>query len=36
MSQVIGRRLTYSELIGKDTDSLHTSETRAGEAEVPF
>ncbi|HXM60169.1 MAG TPA: IS1595 family transposase [Terriglobales bacterium] len=36
MSQVAGRRLTYSELTGKDTDSLHTSETRAGETEVPF
>jgi transposase-like protein len=34
MSQVSGKRLTYSELIGKDTDSLH-SPTRAGE-EVPF
>jgi transposase-like protein len=36
MSQVAGKRLTYSELTGKDTDSLHTPETRAGEAEVPF
>jgi transposase-like protein len=36
MSQVAGKRLTYSELTGKDTDSLHTSETRTGEAEVPF
>jgi transposase-like protein len=36
MSQIAGKRLTYSELIGKDTDSLHTSETRTGEAEVPF
>jgi transposase-like protein len=35
MSQVAGRRLTYSELTGKDTDSLHTSPTRAGEAKVP-
>jgi len=36
MSQVAGKRLTYSELTGKDTDSLHTPETRAGEAEIPF
>jgi transposase-like protein len=36
MSQVAGKRLTYSELTGKDTDSLHTSETRARETEVPF
>src|SRR6202041_137751 len=36
MSQVLGKRLTYSELTGKDTDSLHTSETGTGEAQVPF
>jgi len=36
MSQVAGKRLTYSELIGKDTDSLHTSTTGAGETPVPF
>jgi transposase-like protein len=36
MGQVAGKRLTYSELTGKDTDSLHTSETRAGEAPIPF
>jgi transposase-like protein len=36
MSQIAGKRITYSELTGKDTDSLHTSETRAGETEVPF
>jgi transposase-like protein len=36
MSQVAGRRLTYAELTGKGTDSLHTSPTRAGETEVPF
>jgi hypothetical protein len=36
MSQVGGKRLTYAELTGKDTDSLHTSETRAGETQVPF
>jgi hypothetical protein len=36
MSQVAGKRLTYSELIGKDTDTLHTSPTGAGETQVPF
>jgi transposase-like protein len=36
MGLVAGKRLTYSELTGKDTDSLHTSPTRAGETEVPF
>jgi transposase-like protein len=36
MSQVAGKRLTYSELTGKDTDSLHMSETGTGEAEAPF
>jgi transposase-like protein len=36
MSQVFGKRLTYSELTGKDTDSLHESPTGAGEAQVPF
>ena len=36
MSQVAGKRLTYAELTGKDTDSLHTPPTGAGEAEVPF
>jgi transposase-like protein len=37
MSQVAGKRLTYAELTGKDTDSLHTSTTGTGEAsEVPF
>ena len=36
MSQIAGKRLTYSELTGKDTDSLRTSETRAGETEIPF
>jgi ISXO2-like transposase domain len=36
MSQVAGKRLTYSELTGKDTDSLHTPETGTGEAQVPF
>jgi transposase-like protein len=36
MSQVAGKRLTYAELTGKDTDSLHTSPTGAGETPVPF
>ncbi|MGA2459418.1 MAG: IS1595 family transposase [Terriglobales bacterium] len=36
MSQVAGKRLTYSELTGKDTDSLHTSTTGTGETSVPF
>jgi ISXO2-like transposase domain len=36
MSQVLGKRLTYAELTGKDADSLHTSPTGTGEAQVPF
>jgi transposase-like protein len=36
MSQIGGKRLTYSQLIGKDTDSLHHEETGAGEAQIPF
>jgi transposase-like protein len=36
MSQVAGKRLTYAELTGKGTDSLHTSTTGAGETQVPF
>jgi transposase-like protein len=36
MSQVGGKRLTYSELTGKGTDSLHHETTGAGETEVPF
>ena len=37
MSQVCGKRLTYSELTGKDSDTLHTSPTGTGETtEVPF
>jgi transposase-like protein len=37
MSQIGGKRLTYSELTGKDTDSLHEETTGAGEAsQVPF
>ena len=35
MSQIAGKRLTYSELTGKDVDALHTSETGTGQAE-PF
>src|SRR5271165_5218604 len=31
ISQVFGKRLTYSELTGKDTDSLHHETTGAGE-----
>jgi transposase-like protein len=37
MSQINGKRLTYAELTGKDTDSLHISPTGAGKTqEVPF
>ncbi len=36
MSQINGKRLTYAELTGKDTDSLHTSPTRTGKTEAPF
>src|SRR5216684_3459140 len=35
MSQVLGRRLTYSDLTGK-SDSPHHPETGAGETQVPF
>src|SRR6266480_3753432 len=35
MSQVLGKRLTYSELTGK-SDSPHHPATGTGEAEVPF
>jgi transposase-like protein len=31
MSQVVGKRLTYSELTGKDTDSLHSQTTGTGQ-----
>lgn len=31
MSQIGGKRLTYAELTGKDTDSLHTSPTGTGQ-----
>jgi transposase-like protein len=37
MSQIGGKRLTYSELTGKGTDSLHHETTGTGEAsQVPF
>ena len=36
MSQVAGKRLTYSQLTGKGTDSLHHETTGAEETEVPF
>jgi transposase-like protein len=36
MSSVFGKRLTYSQLTGKGTDSLHHETTGAGETEVPF
>lgn len=36
MSQVVGRRLTYSELTGKDTDALHSQTTGTGETQIPF
>jgi transposase-like protein len=37
MSQIGGKRLTYAELTGKGTDSLHHETTGAGEAaQVPF
>jgi hypothetical protein len=36
MSQINGKRLTYAELTGKGTDSLHTSTTGTGETQVPF
>ena len=36
MSQIGGKRLTYSELTGKDTDSLHHETTGARETQVPF
>jgi hypothetical protein len=35
MSQVFGKRLTYSELTGKD-ESPRYETTRTGEEEVPF
>lgn len=35
MSQVTGKRLTYSELTGKDTDALHGQAAGTGEEE-PF
>jgi transposase-like protein len=36
MSQVFGKRLTYAELTGKGTDSLHHETTGARETQVPF
>src|SRR3984957_11055185 len=36
MSQIGGKRLTYAELTGKDTDSLHDETTGAGETQIPF
>jgi transposase-like protein len=36
MSQVAGKRLTYSELTGKAAEWAHYAPTRAGETEVPF
>jgi transposase-like protein len=36
MTQVAGKRLTYAELTGKGTDSLHHETTGARETEVPF
>jgi transposase-like protein len=36
MSKVAGKRLTYAQLTGKDTDSLHHEATGAGETQVPF
>jgi transposase-like protein len=36
MSNVFGKRLTYSQLTGKGTDSLHHEATRAGETQIPF
>jgi transposase-like protein len=36
MTQIAGKRLTYAELTGKGTDSLHHETTGTGETEVPF
>jgi transposase-like protein len=36
MAQVAGKRLTYAELTGKGTDSLHHETTGTRETEVPF
>jgi transposase-like protein len=36
MSQVFGKRLTYAELTGKGTDSLHHETTGARETPIPF
>jgi transposase-like protein len=36
MSQIGGKRLTYAELTGKGTDSLHHQAAGAGETQIPF
>jgi hypothetical protein len=36
MSQVFGKRLTYAELTGKGTDSLHHETTGTRETQAPF
>lgn len=36
MSQVFGKRLTYSQLTGKGTDALHHEATGARETPIPF
>jgi transposase-like protein len=36
MSQVFGKRLTYSELTGKDADTLHHEATGTRETQIPF
>jgi hypothetical protein len=36
MSQVFGKRITYSELTGKDTDTLHHEATGTRETQTPF
>jgi transposase-like protein len=36
MQGVLGKRLTYAQLTGKGTDSLHHETTGTGQAEMPF
>jgi transposase-like protein len=36
MSQVLNKRLTYAELTGKGTDSLHQETAGTGETALPF
>jgi len=36
MGQIAGKRLTYSELTGKDADTLHSPTAGTGEAQEPF